>query len=70
MPLDPAMFEEKAVAIRDFLRQGQHALNPWTKIAYYSKRSDVVVFVSDYTIVITNISVDIDAAASFADIVL
>lgn len=64
LPLDPASFEEKSVAIDDFLQRGQHSLNPWTKLAYFSKRSDVVVFVGNDFLTITNNFPDIDFASN------
>lgn len=63
LPLDPTSFEEKSVAISDFLQQGPHQPNPWTKIAYFSKRSDLVIFVQDDILTITNNSIHSDFAA-------
>ncbi|KAH7711482.1 hypothetical protein AAVH_21204 [Aphelenchoides avenae] len=70
LPLDPASFEEKSVAIADFLEQRQHQPNPWTKIAYFSKRSDLVIFVRAGMITITNNPSHIDFAESFGNIIL
>lgn len=54
LPLDPQSFEEKTVAVLDFLRRAQHRLKPWIKLAYFSKRSNVVVFVADDVLTISN----------------
>ena len=54
LPLDPESFEEKCIEVEDFLEFDQHEPEHWTKIAYFSKRSDVVVFVKDNSLTIIN----------------
>lgn len=63
MQLDPTLFEEKCVAIGDFLQQFQYHRHSWAKIAYYSKCSDLVVFVHDI-VTITNNPSRIDYGAN------
>jgi hypothetical protein len=55
LPLNPTLFEERSFALRDFLRPTDRQ---WRylciALAYFSRRSDVVVFVQQYDITITN----------------
>lgn len=52
LPLDPTSFEEKFVAIGDFVQQMHHQRNPWATFAYFSKR--LAVFAREDIITITN----------------
>lgn len=54
LPLDQVSFEEKCIEVEEFLEFDQHEEEHWTKVAYFSKRSDVVVFVKDGSLTITN----------------
>lgn len=54
LPLDPESFEEKSLAVQDFLKFDHDWTNPWTEIAYFSRRSALVVVVDRYELAITN----------------